>query len=329
MVALAGKTMAIDDVGSLVLALYRASRELPVEESQPAALELTKPMLAFDSAWWGSGGVRGGFAQNIHALHLHHMSPEAPIEYRQCTARDPLVSAAVEHGSGVYRVNASTWFRRKQRSLEYPPFLKNNDISNAMAGVLLNRDSGFSEWVTLYRANADQEYSDRDTRLMLSLFPHLLEALTINRRIHLESLGGGQRRFQLAIADRRGILYHAESGFMTLLREEFRTPATDRLPTGLISSLSGTGCYDGRTMVIQCSQSAGLLFLKARARLPVDALSSREAGIAHLLAQGQDYQKISQALNISPATVRSHIKNIYKKLQLNNKAQLITALGDV
>ncbi len=116
---------------------------------------------------------------------------------------------------------------------------------------------------------------------------------------------------------------------MGLLREEFRSSATDRLPTGLIASLDGSGRYAGRTLVIQCNQSAGLLFLKARTRLPVDALSKRETDIAHLMAQGFDYRQISQGLNIAPETVRSHFKNIYKKLHISNKAQLIVMLGGV
>lgn len=318
--------MVTNEVGSLVLALYRASRELPVEAFQPEALDLIKPMLPFDSGWWGSGVITAESALSIHALHLHQMSPDAPIEYKRCTARDPIVSAAVERGSGVYRVNASTWFSRKQRSLEYPPFLKNNGITNAMAGYTLNRNDGFASWISLFRANPNYDYSHRDQNLMQVLFPHMMEALTINRLIHLEHLDGGQRRFHLAIADKRGMLYHTESGFRRLLREEFRSPATDRLPTDLIANLDGSGRYAGRTLVIQCSQSAGLLFLKARARLPVDALSKRETDIAHLMAQGRNYRKISQVLNISPETVRSHFKNIYKKLHISNKAQLIVML---
>ena len=322
-----GEKMAT--ANDLVLALYRASSELPVEEFQQAALELIKPLLAFDSGWWGSGVIMAESALSIHALHLHHMSPDAPVEYKRCTARDPIVSAAVKRGSGVYRVNASAWFSRKQRSLEYPPFLKNNDITNAMAGYSLNRNDGLSSWITLFRANPNYDYSHRDQNLMQALFPHMMEALTINRLIHLQHLDGSQCRFQLAIADKRGMLYHAESGFMGLLREEFRSSATDRLPTDLIASLGGSGRYAGRTVVIQCSQSAGLLFLKARARLPVDALSKRETDIAHLIAQGKDYRQISQILNISPETVRSHFKNIYKKLNISNKAQLIVMLGGV
>lgn len=326
---LGGEIAAADELSSLVLTLYRASRERPAGEFQRAALELIKPVLAFDSGWWGSGVITAESALSIHTLHLHQMSPDAPVEYKRCTARDPIVSAAVERGSGVYRVNASVWFSRKQRSLEYPPFLKNNGITNAMAGYTLNRNDGFASWISLFRANPNYDYSHRDQNLMQVLFPHLMEALSINRLLHLKQFDGSQPRFQLAIVDKRGMLYHAESGFIGLLREEFRSPITDRLPTDLIASLDGSGRYAGRTLVIQCSQSAGLLFLKARARLPVDVLSKRETDIAHLMAQGFDYRKISQDLNISPETVRSHFKNIYKKLHISNKAQLIAMLGGV
>lgn len=320
-----GKIATADD---LVLALYRASSELPVEEFQRAALELIKPLLAFDSGWWGSG-VMTRSAMSIHVLHLHDMSPDAPIEYGEVANQDPTPSAVFEHGDGVYRFHIPTAFSGKKKSLEFRHLLKNHNIENMLNSGTLNRNNGFSSWISLFRANPDQDYSDRDQYLMQALLPHLMEALSINRLIHLKHLDGSQRRFQLAIADKRGMLYHAESGFMGLLREEFRSSATDRLPTDLIASLGGSGRYAGRTVVIQCSQSAGLLFLKARARLPVDALSKRETDIAHLMAQGFDYRKISQALNISPETVRSHFKNIYKKLNLSNKAQLIAVLKDI
>ena len=323
---LGGKIATADD---LVLALYRASSELPVGEFQRVALELIKPLLAFDSGWWGSGVMTAESALSIHAVHLHDMSPDAPIEYREVADQDTAASTVLEHGDGAYRFHAPTVFSDKKASLEVRHFLKNHNIGNMLNSGTLNRNNGFTSWITLFRANPDQDYSDRDQHLMQMLLPHLMEALSINRLIHLKHLDGSQRRFQLAIADKRGMLCHAESGFMGLLHEEFRSSATDRLPTDLIASLDGSGRYAGRTVVIQCSQSAGLLFLKARARLPVDALSKRETDIAHLMAQGFDYRKISQVLNISPETVRSHFKNIYKKLHISNKAQLIVMLGGV
>jgi DNA-binding NarL/FixJ family response regulator len=52
-----------------------------------------------------------------------------------------------------------------------------------------------------------------------------------------------------------------------------------------------------------------------------DALSSREIEILQNLVDGKDYREIAEQLFLSPNTVRTHIANIYKKLQVNNKAQ--------
>ncbi len=316
----------------LVLALYRASSELPVEEFQQAALELIKPLLAFDSGWWGSGCLVGdvaGYDLSVNAVQLHDVSPEFLTGYEEVKDQDIAPPTVLAQGGGIYRFHMPTVYSDKKKSLEARHFLKNHNIGNMLLSADFNPDNGFTNFVTLFRANADKDYSERDQHLMRMLLPHLIESLSINRLIHLKHLNGSQRRFQLAIADKRGMLYHAESGFMGLLREEFRSSATDRLPTDLIASLGGSGRYAGRTLVIQCRQSAGLLFLKARARLPVDALSKRETDIAHLMAQGKDYRQISQVLKISPETVRSHFKNIYKKLNISNKAQLIVMLGGV
>lgn len=52
-------------------------------------------------------------------------------------------------------------------------------------------------------------------------------------------------------------------------------------------------------------------------------LSKREIEILEQLSKGLNYQSISDNLIISPATVRKHIENIYKKLQVHNKVEAI------
>ncbi len=52
---------------------------------------------------------------------------------------------------------------------------------------------------------------------------------------------------------------------------------------------------------------------------PTDNLSKREKEVLHLLCQGKSYTVIAKALFVSPNTVRFHLKNIYKKLQVNSK----------
>ena len=52
-------------------------------------------------------------------------------------------------------------------------------------------------------------------------------------------------------------------------------------------------------------------------------LSKREIEILENLKLGLDYLQTAEKLFISPFTVRKHIENIYKKLQVNNKMQAV------
>jgi DNA-binding NarL/FixJ family response regulator len=52
-------------------------------------------------------------------------------------------------------------------------------------------------------------------------------------------------------------------------------------------------------------------------------LSSREIEILEQISQGLDYKEIANNLHISPSTVRKHLENIYKKLQVNNKMKAV------
>lgn len=52
-------------------------------------------------------------------------------------------------------------------------------------------------------------------------------------------------------------------------------------------------------------------------------LSSRENEIATLISKGLKNKEISECLNITYETVKTHRKNIFRKLNINNVSQLI------
>lgn len=52
-------------------------------------------------------------------------------------------------------------------------------------------------------------------------------------------------------------------------------------------------------------------------------LSKRESEILVQLSKGLNYTAIAENLFISPSTVRKHIENIYKKLQVHNKMEAV------
>ncbi len=52
-------------------------------------------------------------------------------------------------------------------------------------------------------------------------------------------------------------------------------------------------------------------------------LTKRELEILEHIGQGDNYQQIADALYVSPKTVRKHIENIYRKLQVHNKVEAV------
>jgi DNA-binding NarL/FixJ family response regulator len=52
-------------------------------------------------------------------------------------------------------------------------------------------------------------------------------------------------------------------------------------------------------------------------------ISERETQVLELLSEGKRYKEISNILFISLDTVRTHIRNIYQKLEVNNKTEAI------
>lgn len=54
-----------------------------------------------------------------------------------------------------------------------------------------------------------------------------------------------------------------------------------------------------------------------------DVLSVRETQVIHALTEGLSYKLIADRLSISIDTVRTHIKNIYRKLHVNSKAEIL------
>ena len=57
---------------------------------------------------------------------------------------------------------------------------------------------------------------------------------------------------------------------------------------------------------------------------PASALSPREKEILGLLARGFLYKEIADQLRLSVETVRTHIRNIYEKLHVHSKAEVIS-----
>ncbi|MBU3678129.1 MAG: response regulator transcription factor [Candidatus Kapabacteria bacterium] len=61
---------------------------------------------------------------------------------------------------------------------------------------------------------------------------------------------------------------------------------------------------------------------KVRPKTDLSDLSPREEDIMRAFALGKSYKEISDEMFIAPETVKTHIRNVYKKLQVNSRTGL-------
>jgi DNA-binding NarL/FixJ family response regulator len=98
-----------------------------------------------------------------------------------------------------------------------------------------------------------------------------------------------------------------------------KNASPDALLAGLDEALAG-----GAPMSLHIAH----LVVRSFARNPDSPLSAREQQVLQSIAQGKTYTKIAADLFINKETVRSHIRHIYQKLEVNNKAEALRKAGD-
>ncbi|MNE68127.1 Transcriptional regulatory protein LiaR [compost metagenome] len=54
-------------------------------------------------------------------------------------------------------------------------------------------------------------------------------------------------------------------------------------------------------------------------------LTSKERHVLELVAQGKSNKEMAKLLSVTPETIKSHMKNIFSKLQVDSRAQAAVA----
>ena len=92
------------------------------------------------------------------------------------------------------------------------------------------------------------------------------------------------------------------------------------IPKGIVAILNGDLWYSRKTMtrfVLEPKQSAN----SSENRYAGDQLTYREREVLALIASGQNSREVSEKLFISLHTVKTHIYNIYNKINVTNRLQ--------
>lgn len=314
-----------------LLALYRAARDAPAGQFEDTALALLKPQVRFDSSVWGSASLStaGG---TISAIHLHEQPPEMIADWQRVAQREAAAFVAATRPVQVVNINIDTDYGEDHRAL--PEHAARFRKRNALIGRFALPGLSVAFCFSLYRTAADDRFSEDERGLIEILLPHLVEALTMNRLVHLARMyahHGPGCTASLAVADCEGAVHAADDLLHGVLRAEWPAWEGKVLPQDLIAALTaGAECeFRGRHIAVASRRIGDLLFIKARQHSAFDRLSPREMQVAKFFGAGQSHKEVAHAIGIAPATVRNHLQAIYVKLGVENKAALAVLVANV
>ena len=311
-------------LNQVTLSLYREGRDVPLRGFQDWALEQVRRLIAFDAAWWGNAAA---LPMKIHWLHLHHCDKSILKAYPPHMA-DDFFRAAMMASPGV-SINLSDLTTRARfvRTALYRDIGKRYQVQWSLGTLQVDPVSSLSEFLTLWRHDPKKPFSEAERQTKELLMPHLVEAFRAARLRHF--LGGKDTRLTAwALADEQGFIRELSPAFAAALRSHWPGWRGNRLPEALARCVVAGRVYRAKALVIEIRQSDNLRFLQVKASSPLDKLTARECEIVGRYANGETYSAISAALALSPTTVRNHISHGFKKLDVNNKAELANLLGN-
>jgi DNA-binding CsgD family transcriptional regulator len=284
--------------------------------------------LQFDSSAWGTATMTPAGIE-IHSVHVYNLSPRMLPAYERIKHLDTAAMRVTQQPRATMGFNAARDFAGPVNE-ELRHFCEEFGHRNFFITSELNPRTRFVHWISLFRGDAEQLCTPAEIELLSHLAPHLMQALALNRLVHLDRLGGDTARetWAVAIADTRGVIYHADPRFRELMHLEWNGHSDERLPEALSELLAGRDSQVvGHRVVVERTLEHEVLFLRARRRHAVDSLSTRELMVARLLADGLTQKQVAVQLDRSLETIRTQARTVFDKLDIKTVVMLAPNLA--
>jgi DNA-binding CsgD family transcriptional regulator len=310
----------LQDFSAATLDIQRLAQDKPIERFHRPALERIQQLLPFSKAWWGRAALIDGLPEE-HSRHLFELPTDYLEDWQSIRHQDITVGLVYAHPGQAAIVDMLA--PDSTDGLRW--LATRHDIAELICIIHTDPLTQLSDHLTLYRQAGAPRFSAQDRLLLNNLMPHLVAAVSANQIRTLVAMReqiSGPRNLALAVCDQHGTLHCAERGFIDLLLAEWPRWNGPRLPTAV-----GSQSYAGKSLLLESSAVDDLFLLAARSPNALQQLSARESDVAQLFGEGKTYKEIARALGLAPNTVRHHIRTIYSKLGIKDKASVAHLLN--
>lgn len=300
---------------AMTLELQRLAQNKDIEHFHQPALSCISQLLPFDSAWWGRAALIDGLPEE-HSSYLYKLPLSYLPDWQSIRHIDVTVGRVYEIPGQAVIVD--------MRDPASGPGLnwlgESYGIGELLCVVYIDPQTHLSDHLAVYRAPDAPRFTKQDCLLLNNLMLHLVAAVSANQirtLVAMRETITSPRNLALAVCDQRGTLHCAERGFVDLLLSEWPDWTGPCLPV----AMDAHG-YEGTHLQVEASAVGDLFLLAARSRNVLMQLSPRENDVAQAFGEGKTYKEVARDLGMSPNTVRHHIRAIYSKLGVKDKARI-------
>lgn len=311
------------DVLSALSALLATLRGSPLARFEAEAVRELGRHVGFDGAVWGTGVSGTGAATPSETLTITRAavvdrSDALLSEYAEIAPFDPVTAGFLARPTRPARVSRTDYWARAATA-PVGDYLERHRIEHLLLAGTCTQDNEHGRvlrWLTVYREGGEA-FSAAETERLALLLPFWMQAQGLHRQALLARAPDRPRWPQeaCALCDAAGVVHAAEERFTALtgLAEGWR------LPEG-----AGAGNADIVLSAVEWSDSWRLVTARPRRTWP--NLTQREDEVAARYVQGAGYKEIATLLGSSPATVRTQIQSVFRKLGVHSRAELSRAL---
>ena len=305
-----------------VLHLGRLARDRGASRFIAEGLQAFRQLVPFASGWWGEMSASVANAPPKSWMHGRIDLPESfAAEWQQSAGSDTFSEDTLSQPGEVVRESGFT-----DPDAAVDAFARRHDLYHPMCITFELPESGMMFFVCLYRGLDAPAFSDSEAELFSAFCDHLLQLwrFQVQDMIRFDT-GNGATDFGVARLD--GSLLYVGSSLCAAIERELPGWNGSMLPAQVVPHLQKAPCVIrvGRC-ALTLSPNAEHVILSLEAQPRGVVLAPRERTAAMLFAAGHSYKEIAKILALSPATVRTYLRNCYLQLGVKSKVELGTVL---
>ena len=252
--------------------------------------------------------------------HIHRLATMHPISHfhRVCC----------EELAGTLSLGSWYWFESSHAYREEKAVLQWTSQDNAPVRELREQIVGTESRhdIVLGLSEASPDFGDAFWQALIQSLVHLHDNLGLSL---VSSALNAPDDAASALASTDGTLVDASPAFFDYIRSELPDWSGTQLPHGILNDdnrdAHGTVW---RSLYIHIMEDDGYLRLLAHRDRRRDALTPRELDIARYIAQGCTFKQAGKALGLSQSEVASQLYNLYAKLGIGRRSELLTWLEE-